>query len=45
MAAERYDASQREKHWQAVWESKGIFRADENDSRPKYYVLEMFPYP
>ena len=45
MAAERYDAPKREKHWQSVWESEGIFRADENDPRPKYYVLEMFPYP
>ena len=45
MAAERYDASKREKHWQSVWESRGIFQANENDSRPKYYVLEMFPYP
>jgi leucyl-tRNA synthetase len=45
MAAERYEVSKREKHWQSVWESRGIFRADENDPRPKYYVLEMFPYP
>ena len=43
--AERYDAPSRERYWQSVWESEGIFRADENDSRPKYYVLEMFPYP
>ena len=45
MAAERYDAPKREKHWQAVWEERGIFRASEDDPRPKYYVLEMFPYP
>ncbi|MGH6865930.1 MAG: leucine--tRNA ligase [Methyloceanibacter sp.] len=45
MAVERYDAPKREKHWQAVWEERGIFRARESDSRPKYYVLEMFPYP
>ena len=45
MAAERYEVSKREKHWQSVWERRGIFRADENDPRPKYYVLEMFPYP
>jgi leucyl-tRNA synthetase len=42
---ERYDAPSREKYWQSAWEREGIFRADENDSRPKYYVLEMFPYP
>jgi leucyl-tRNA synthetase len=45
MAAERYDAPKREKHWQAEWERRGIFVASENDPRPKYYVLEMFPYP
>ena len=45
MAADRYDASKREKHWQAAWEQRGIFRASEDDPRPKYYVLEMFPYP
>ena len=45
MAAERYDAPKREKHWQAEWERRGIFVASENDARPKYYVLEMFPYP
>ena len=45
MAAERYDALKREKHWQAAWAERGIFRAFEDDPRPKYYVLEMFPYP
>jgi leucyl-tRNA synthetase len=45
MAAERYDAPKREKHWQEAWERRGIFQAGENDPRPKYYVLEMFPYP
>jgi leucyl-tRNA synthetase len=45
MAAERYNAPKREKHWQAEWEKRGIFHASENDPRPKYYVLEMFPYP
>jgi leucyl-tRNA synthetase len=45
MAAERYDAPKREKHWQAEWERRGMFAASENDPRPKYYVLEMFPYP
>jgi leucyl-tRNA synthetase len=45
MAADRYDAPKREKHWQEAWEGKGIFQAREDDERPKYYVLEMFPYP
>src|SRR4029450_9381519 len=45
MAAERYDAPKREKNWQAEWEKRGIFHATEDDPRPKYYGLEMFPYP
>jgi len=45
MAADRYDAPAREKHWQEAWEGKGLFEAREDDRRPKYYVLEMFPYP
>ena len=35
-----------EKKWQVIWESGKIFRAEDCDkSRPKYYVLDMFPYP
>jgi leucyl-tRNA synthetase len=45
MATERYNAPSREKHWQQVWESRGLFKACNTDLRPKYYVLEMFPYP
>lgn len=45
MANERYNAAEREKHWQSVWEKGEIFRASEDPSRPKSYVLEMFPYP
>src|ERR1700750_2110521 len=45
MAAERYDAPKREKHWQAEWERRSISHATEDDPRPKHYVLEMFPYP
>ncbi|MEZ5843362.1 MAG: leucine--tRNA ligase [Hyphomicrobiaceae bacterium] len=43
--AERYNAADREAHWQAVWAERNIFRADNNSSKPKSYVLEMFPYP
>lgn len=32
-------------HWQKAWEAAGIFKAERDESRPKYYVLEMFPYP
>ncbi|MDF0600699.1 leucine--tRNA ligase [Psychromarinibacter sp. C21-152] len=41
----RYDASTIEPKWQAAWEEAGCFRAVRDESRPKYYVLEMFPYP
>ena len=41
----RYDPSDIEKHWQAKWEAAGAFVAEADPSRPKYYVLEMFPYP
>jgi len=34
-----------EKNWQARWEAENIFKADNNSAKPKYYVLEMFPYP
>ncbi len=45
MVAERYNAPDREKHWRKVWDGAQVYRAEENESRPKYYVLEMFPYP
>ncbi|MEZ5773458.1 MAG: leucine--tRNA ligase [Hyphomicrobiaceae bacterium] len=45
MATERYNAPEREPHWQKVWDEKGVFRTLNDDGRPKYYVLEMFPYP
>ncbi len=31
--------------WQAEWEKHGIFKVEMNSKKPKYYVLEMFPYP
>ena len=42
---ERYNAREAEPHWQAVWAERETFRASNDDPRPKYYVLEMFPYP
>ncbi|MEZ5852170.1 MAG: leucine--tRNA ligase [Hyphomicrobiaceae bacterium] len=45
MAIERYNAPEREKHWQGVWDGKDVFRTATDPSRPKCYVLEMFPYP
>ena len=41
----RYDAAQIENRWQDAWEKAGIFHAERSQNKPKYYVLEMFPYP
>ncbi|MCU0906017.1 MAG: leucine--tRNA ligase [Rhodobacteraceae bacterium] len=41
----RYTPSEIEARWQAAWDAAGLFRAKADPSRPKYYVLEMFPYP
>ena len=40
-----YDFKKIEKKWQAYWAANGTFKVTEDDSRPKYYVLDMFPYP
>src|ERR1700742_2836817 len=41
----RYNAKETEEKWQAVWRDRGVFRVEADPARPKYYVLEMFPYP
>ncbi|EYD73328.1 leucine--tRNA ligase [Limimaricola hongkongensis] len=41
----RYTAAEIEAKWQAAWDEAGLFTARRDESRPKYYVLEMFPYP
>jgi leucyl-tRNA synthetase len=41
----RYNVKETEAKWQALWEKRGCFAAEIDTSRPKYYVLEMFPYP
>lgn len=45
MTTERYNPRDAEPRWQAIWDEKGIYATRNNDPRPKYYVLEMFPYP
>jgi leucyl-tRNA synthetase len=45
MTSERYNARESEPRWQRQWDEKAIFSSKNDDSRPKYYVLEMFPYP
>ncbi|MSP67081.1 MAG: leucine--tRNA ligase [Alphaproteobacteria bacterium] len=42
---ERYNPKETERKWQAVWAERGTFAARADPARPKYYVLEMFPYP
>ena len=41
----RYNFKQAEAKWQSVWEDRGCFAVSEDADKPKYYVLEMFPYP
>ena len=45
--APRYDFRAAEPRWQRAWDARGCFRVEDvpTDGRPKYYVLEMFPYP
>src|SRR5690348_3598043 len=42
---ERYQPQAIERKWQSLWESEQAFRVDADPNKPKYYVLEMFPYP
>ncbi|NIA08330.1 MAG: class I tRNA ligase family protein, partial [Nitrospiraceae bacterium] len=41
----RYDFKEIEERHQAEWEERGLFHVKDGNPRPKYYVLEMFPYP
>ena len=41
----RYSAAEIEAKWQQAWDKADIFRAQRSADKPKYYVLEMFPYP
>ncbi len=45
MSTERYNPRAVEPRWQSVWAERRLFETPAEDSRPKYYVLEMFPYP
>ena len=42
---QNYDFSNIEKKWQGFWERENTFRADDQSDKPKYYALDMFPYP
>ena len=41
----RYAFKDVDRKWQQIWADRGSFRVTEDAARPKYYVLEMFPYP
>ncbi|MGU3494450.1 leucine--tRNA ligase [Xanthobacteraceae bacterium A53D] len=45
MSTDRYNARDAEPRWQAIWNERGIFRTRNDDPRPKFFVMEMFPYP
>ena len=42
---DRYPFKDSEARWQKAWEERGCFLASDEQDMPKYYVLEMFPYP
>ena len=41
----RYNSKVIEPKWQKLWEENNLFKAEIDPGKPKYYVLEMFPYP
>jgi leucyl-tRNA synthetase len=41
----KYDPRAIEKKWQRIWKEKKLFKAQIDPSKPKYYILDMFPYP
>jgi leucyl-tRNA synthetase len=45
MTIERYNPKIAEPKWQRAWSDKALFNTRNDDPRPRYYVLEMFPYP
>ncbi len=42
---ERYDFARTEPQWQRRWEAERLYEVEEDRDRPKFYLLEMFPYP
>lgn len=41
----KYDPRTIEKKWQKIWKEKKLFQAKLDPTKPKYYILDMFPYP
>jgi len=42
---QKYDHARIEKKWQAIWEERRIFETEADLKKPKFYILDMFPYP
>ncbi len=40
-----YKHSELDSHWQKVWEEKRAYQAEDSSKKPKFYALDMFPYP
>jgi leucyl-tRNA synthetase len=45
MSSEKYNPSQIEAKWQAHWHAENLFQTPDNSEQPKFYYLDMFPYP
>lgn len=45
MLKEKYNFREIEPKWQRYWEERGMYRVKEGGDKPKFYCLEMFPYP
>ncbi|MES2199058.1 MAG: leucine--tRNA ligase [Chlamydiota bacterium] len=45
MEKQRYDHQRIEEKWQKKWQDGEVFRSEVDHSKPKYYILDMFPYP
>src|SRR6188474_2181066 len=40
-----YDPQTIEPKWQKTWDDQNVFRAENGSKKPKYFILDMFPYP
>ena len=45
MSRRKYDHRAIEAKWQKFWEENKTFKAEIDREKPKYYILDMFPYP
>src|SRR6202012_6119949 len=45
ISAMAYDHKSIEPKWQKFWDEKHVFKAETGSKKPKYYALDMFPYP